>query len=131
MKFGKAIKSYTMLFIIYGSVYMLAEILYRGYTHITMGIVGGICGILIGLINEITPKMNVVLQATLGAVIVTVIEFIAGYILNVRLDLHIWDYSHLPLNVMGQICLPFSFIWFILCFPTIKLDDWLRDDVLD
>lgn len=47
-----------------------------------MFIVGGICFILIGIINEITPKMSLLEQMLLSAVIITVVEFIAGCILK-------------------------------------------------
>ena len=38
-----------------GMLYSLFEIGFRGYTHWTMIIVGGICFYLIGLINEVIP----------------------------------------------------------------------------
>jgi len=44
---------YFILFIIGGSIYIGLEILWRGYSHWTMGILGGICFIALGLINEI------------------------------------------------------------------------------
>ena len=62
----------------------------------------------------------------IGSCIATVIEFISGLIINVWLGLDVWDYSNLPLNVMGQICLPFSIIWFFMSLLCIVLDDYLR-----
>ena len=119
-------KKNVAIFFIFGSLYCLIEILFRGYTYPSMLIVGGVCGLLVGLINEYTPKMNLILQMLLGTVIVTIIEFVAGYILNIILGLNIWNYSNLPYNLMGQICLQFSFCWFILSYFVIKLDDFLR-----
>ena len=49
------------------------------------------------------------------------LEFLFGLLVNRVLHLHVWDYSALPLNIMGQICLPFSLIWFVLTIPAIAL----------
>ena len=115
-----------IIFFIFGSIYYLIEILFRGYSFPSMFIVGGLCGLLIGLINEKSPKMPMLIQMMLGAIIVTLIEFLVGYILNIILGLNIWDYSNLPCNFMGQICLQFSCCWFVLSYFVIKLDDFLR-----
>ena len=50
-----------------------------------------------------------------------VVEFLFGLLVNRVLHLHVWDYSALPLNIMGQICLPFSLIWFVLTIPASAL----------
>ena len=115
-----------ILLIIFGITYCGIEILYRGRTHISMLFVGGLCAVLIGMINEITPKMNIFLQMFIGAVIVTIIEFISGYIINIILGLNVWDYSNLMFNYKGQISLLFTIIWFFLSVPVIYLDDKLR-----
>ena len=88
---------------------------------------GGIVSVLIGLINEITPNMRMWKQMFLGTILITVFEFILGYILNIKLGLGIWDYSNIPFNIMGQICLPFSFLWFVLSYFVIMLDDILKE----
>ena len=128
MKLNNTTKN-IIIFIIFGISYYLLEILWRGYSHWTMIIVGGLCGLLIGLINEITPKMNTVLQMLLGSVIVTIIEFVTGYIINIKLDLNIWDYSNLKFNILGQVSLLFSILWFFLSYIVIKLDDYIRDNI--
>ena len=128
MKLNNTTKN-IIIFLIFGISYYLLEILWRGYSHWTMIIVGGLCGLLIGLINEITPKMNTVLQMLLGSVIVTIIEFVTGYIINIKLDLNIWDYSNLKFNILGQVSLLFSMLWFFLSYIVIKLDDCIRDNI--
>lgn len=115
-----------IIWVIFGGVYCLLEIIYRGYTHPSMFVVGGICGVLIGLINDNTPQMSLVKQSIIGSVIVTAIEFISGVILNIVLGLNVWDYSSMPFNILGQICLPFSMVWLILSIPVIYLDDYLK-----
>lgn len=116
-----------VLFCIGGLAYVLIELLWRGYSHWSMFIVGGMCFILIGGINEYYPwDMPLWQQMLISTVIVTVIEFVAGLILNIWLKLGVWDYSGLPFNFMGQICLYFSVAWFFLAFPAIVIDDYLR-----
>lgn len=111
-----------------GLLYLLIEILFRGYSHWTMFIVGGLCFYFVGLINEtsISWDMSIWLQAFIGMCVITAVEFISGFILNIWLGLGIWDYSDLPFNLFGQICLPFSIAWYFISIPAIVLDDWLR-----
>lgn len=116
----------AIIFLLFGSSYVLIEMLFRGYSHWSMFILGGLCGVLIGLINENTPKMNIFKQMLLGSIIVTVLEFLCGYVINIKLGLNVWDYSNMPFNFMGQVCLLFSFVWFLLSYIVVKLDDYFR-----
>lgn len=92
-----------------------------------MVIVGGLAFYLIGCINEyIEWDMPLYRQMAIGMSIITVLEFAAGIIVNLILGWSVWDYSNAPLNILGQICLPFCIIWFFLSFPAIIVDDYLR-----
>ena len=51
----KQILKNIVLFTILGAAYIGVEILYRGYTHWTMFLLGGVCGFAIGSINEYIP----------------------------------------------------------------------------
>ena len=118
---------YSLLFFIGGFIYYLIEIIYRGYSHWTMFLLGGCCFVLIGLVNEIIPwKMKLWKQGLIGTGIITSLEFITGVIVNIILKWNVWDYSETPFNIMGQICLPFSFLWFFISLAAIILDDYLR-----
>ncbi len=122
----RIIKSFILM-LIGGSIYYSLEVLFRGHSHWTMALLGGLCFICIGAINIFFSwDMPLWKQVLIGAVIITVIEFIAGLILNIWLKLNIWDYSNMPLNVMGQICLPFMALWFFLSIVAVILDDYLR-----
>ena len=122
----KYLIKYLILLAIGGTVYCGIEILVRGFTHWTMFLVGGICFILIGIINEITPKMPLIRQMLLSAVIITLAEFVSGCILNIWLDLDIWDYSNETFNLFGQISLKHTIYWFLLSCVGIILDDYVR-----
>lgn len=126
MKIKNVLKMVVLL-LIGGMTYFCIEMLWRGHSHWTMALVGGICFVLIGAINEYLPwELGMVQQAFTGASIVTCVELIAGLILNVWLKLDIWDYSNMPLNLWGQICLPFFFAWVALSVIAIVIDDYLR-----
>lgn len=115
------------LFLIGGAIYVLIELVYRGYSHWTMFLLGGLCFVLIGGVNEYIPwEMPLWLQAGIGAVIITALEFICGCIVNLALGWNVWDYSNTPLNILGQVCLPFAIIWFVIAHVGIVLDDYLR-----
>lgn len=119
----------VLLFLIGGVLYVLVELLYRGYSHYSMFIVGGLCFVLIGLLNDglFSWKMALNSQMTLSALIITILEFTAGAILNLGFGLDIWDYSDQPYNLYGQICLLYTCFWYLLSLPAILLDDLLRD----
>ena len=118
-----------LIFSIFGLTYGLIEILWRGYTHPSMVIVGGSCGLLIGLLNERNKEMNLLLQMVEGMVIVTVLEFVSGIILNLCLGLNVWDYSNMRFNLLGQVCPQFCIAWFFLSYFVIRIDDLLRKTI--
>lgn len=115
------------LFALGGGAYGLIEVLWRGYTHWTMAALGGILFLGLGALNRALPEnVSLLMRGLIGGCIITGAEFAAGCVLNLWLGLAIWDYSNLPLNFMGQICLPFSLLWVLLSVVVVVLDDWLR-----
>ena len=122
----KITTKYLFLGVIGSTVYMSLEILWRGYTHWTMGVLGGICFICLGLINEILSwETPLVLQMFIGGTIITVLELITGCIVNLWLGWNIWNYTWQP-NLWGQISLYSSIGWIGLSLIGIVLDDYLR-----
>lgn len=123
----KAIMKHAVLALCGGCVYFLIEVAWRGHSHWTMAVLGGICFVLIGDINEFIPwNMPLILQGAIGSGVVTILELVSGIILNLWMGLGIWDYSNMPINFLGQICLPFSILWVALSMVAVVLDDWLR-----
>jgi hypothetical protein len=123
---NKALKL-TTLWLWGGFIYYLIEIAWRGYSHPSMFILGGICFVTIGGINNYFPwRLGLAWQALIGAGIITALELITGLIVNRWLGLGVWDYSGLPLNVLGQISLLYSFFWIPLAAVAVLLDDILR-----
>ena len=122
----------VILWLIGGWLYIGMELIWRGRSHWTMFCLGGLCFVLIGLINELIPWcMPLWQQALIGAGIITSLEFLTGCIVNLALGWHVWDYSGMPGNVLGQICLPYSLLWILVAVLAIILDDWLRYLIFD
>lgn len=118
---------YNDLFLIGGCIYYLIEVLARGHSHWTMFILGGLCFVLLGVLNEVFPwEMPLLLQMAIGCVIITILEFITGCIVNLWLGWNVWDYSDIPFNILGQVCLKNSVYWFGLSAVGIVLDDYIR-----
>lgn len=92
-----------------------------------MFILGGICFICLGLINEIIPwDMPLWQQMLIGAGVITGLEFVTGCIVNLWLRWDVWDYSQMPENILGQVCPQFFILWLPVSLAGIVLDDWLR-----
>lgn len=120
-------KEYLALFLFGGTIYVLLEIAYRGFSHYSMFIVGGICFTLICSINEFLPvKLSLPAQMIVSCLLITFIELISGIILNIFLDLHVWDYSKDRFNFLGQICLKASLVWFLLSLPAIYTGQFIK-----
>lgn len=121
---------HSALSVIGGLVYMGIEILWRGHTHWSMGVLGGLCFILIGILDEVQDHPPLWFQMLQGAAMVTWLEFLTGLIVNVWLGWNVWDYSDIPGNLMGQVCPQFSVAWFFLSAAAIKLENalhWLAE----
>ena len=106
------------LFLAGGSLYPSIELAWRKKTHISMSFAGGICLCLIDRVcNRCMKKKWLPLRCMAGSGIITGVEFLIGLVVNVAGKRNVWDYSSMPLNVMGQICLPFSIAWCFLTLP--------------
>ena len=110
-----------------GSLYVVIELLWRGYSHWTMFILGGICFVCLGLINEIISwEMPLWQQILVGTCIVTALEFLTGCVVNLSFGWAIWDYSNMAGNILGQVCPQYMILWMPVSLIGIVLDDWLR-----
>lgn len=131
-RWGKAVLS-MLLWTWGGTVYFLLEVAYKTATghperiSWTMLVLAILLCVPVERCGEQLPwECPLWLQALSCAALVTVTELAAGLILNVWLGLDVWDYSALPLNFLGQICLPFALAWWGLCLLFIPAFDWIR-----
>ena len=107
----KNFKRYAAFFLIGGAGYALIELLWRGRTHWTMVLSGGISFMLFSYITVIFADNSLLLKAALSALSVTVVELVFGVVFNVILGMKVWDYSNVPFNFLGQICPRFTLMW--------------------
>lgn len=113
----KTIGTRAFVFLTGCFIYSLMEISARGFTHWTMTLTGGI--ILTILYEMFTGLRSFPFwqKCILGSLIITSVEFTVGVIVNIILGWNVWNYSDMPFNILGQICLPFTVLWFFLCIP--------------
>ena len=123
----KKVSKYLFLFWFGGSFYITLEVLWREYSHWSMGLLAGLIFITIRLINEIWNwETDLIIQVVVGTIIATLGEFVTGCIVNLWLGWNIWDYSHLWGNILGQICPQFIALWIPISLLAIVLDDVIR-----
>ncbi len=105
-----------------GFVYGLIEILFRGYTHESMFLLGGVCFIAVGALRRVLRDAPMAEKMVLSGGVITALELFCGILVNVVLGLGVWDYSRMPLNLWGQVCLSYSAAWCLLALPAMGLD---------
>ncbi len=130
--YSNIILKYLFLFLVGGFTYFYLEILFRERSHFSMILCGGLAFVLCGALNQWSHfRISVVSQMILSALIITILEFVTGYIINIKLHWNVWDYSSLPYNLLGQICVAYSAIWLLLSLVCIFVDDWIRWKIFD
>ena len=107
------ILKHTILFYIGGMAYMFLEFAWRGRSHGTMFLLGGLCFLVLGQIARLLPTKNLAVKGLAGSAAVTILELATG--LAVNRDYRIWDYRQLPFQYRGQICLLYSLLWIPVC----------------
>lgn len=116
----------TAIFLIGGVGYGIIEILWRGHTHPTMTVAGGISFLMFSKIAKRYREKPLIFKAVLCALGVTALELVFGLIFNVVFKMHVWDYSSQPFNLFGQICPKFSFVWMALALLFVPLADLIN-----
>ena len=121
----------VFLFLTGGSIYLGLEILWRGWSHISMFLAGGSCFLLLGRLDKKAARQHWLLRALLGAVMITGVELLIGMVFN--RNYQIWDYRDTPGNFHGQICLPYFLLWMILALGAMGLyrllNRWFKNTV--
>lgn len=116
-----------ILFSIGFFLYSLIEILFRGYTYFTMGILGGIILLLVDSINnKLSWNIDLIWQGVIGSFAITTCELVLGEILKIFNISSMWDYSNMPFNYDGVICVPFSIIWIFISIIGILVADFIN-----
>ena len=94
---------------------------FKEHRFVNRGFLNGpICPVygfgVVAVIHFLTPLRSNLLLLYLGsAILVTAIEWLTGFILEKVFHNKWWDYSNMPLNLNGYVCLLFSLIWGVFC----------------
>ena len=129
----KIIIKNIILFAVGYCVYIAIEVIYRGFSYPLMGLCGGLALMIMDKINDyISWDIDIIIQGSIGSIIITFFELIIG-----EISLHtdflpiMWDYSNVLLNFDGVICLPFSLIWIGLSIIGILVADTINYYIID
>lgn len=92
----------------------------RGFLH------GPVCPIygfgVVIVVLCLTPLQNNLLFLFAGSVLLTsLLEYVTGFVLEKVFHSKWWDYSDLPFNLHGYICLKFSLLWGAACVLVMKV----------
>ena len=120
----------SILFLTGSCAYPTLEMAWRGHTHYSMALAGGVC---LCIIDHICCGMlegrSLFTRCLAGSGLITGVEIAAGIIVNQVMGLGVWDYSDMPMNIMGQVCLPYSVLWFGMTLPAMALCGLLRESM--
>lgn len=100
-----------------GISYAGVELLWRQRTHWSMVLTGGACFLSLYKLYRRYPRLSIPEKCVLGSLIITGIEFSVGCFVNLGMGWKVWDYSKMPMNLLGQVCLFYSVLWGALCIP--------------
>lgn len=76
---------------------------------------------MVGNLKRLCPKRKLMLLLTEAALLITLLELVCGLLVN--RSYRVWDYRRMPLNFLGQICLPFTLLWIPLSLLAMVLYD--------
>lgn len=105
------LKGAAAVFAVGALSYSVIELLWRGHTHWSMALAGGICFSLITEIEKRFPNIRYLYKCIMGSLLITAVELGFGVVFNMVLKRNIWDYSSIKFNLLGQVCLLYTVLW--------------------
>ena len=106
------------LFLSCGFIYCMIEILFRGWSHWSMFVLTGFLGVFCvdSINNTLSFDCDYIVQILISTILCTIGEGISGIILNVWLQLNVWDYSKMTFGTFffGQCNILFCFAWALI-----------------
>ena len=114
----------ALYFFVYGFLGWCTEVAFAAWKEhrfVNRGFLNGpICpvyGIGVTLVvHFLSPyRSNLIILYITSTILVTALEWLTGFILERVFHNKWWDYSNMPLNLNGYVCLLFSLIWGVAC----------------
>lgn len=123
-------KLYIWYFFAYAFLGWCAEVVFaalKSGRFVNRGFLNGpICPIygfgIVAVLFCLRPIQGNLLALYAGSVVLTtVLEWATGFLMEKLFHQRWWDYSNMPLNIGGYVCLPFSLVWGFACLLIVKL----------
>ena len=106
------------LFLSCGFIYCMIEILFRGWSHWSMFVLAGFLGVFCvdSVNNVLSFDCDYIVQILISTILCIIGEGISGIILNVWLQLNVWDYSKMAFGTFffGQCNVIFCAAWALI-----------------
>ena len=129
MILGYSIYELLWLFFIYAFFGWCIEVVFcglneghfinRGFLNGPVCPIYGVGGVIVVLC--LTPiKDNIFLLFVGSALLTSILELITGFALDKIFHARWWDYTDMPFNIGGYICLKFSIYWGLVCIALMK-----------
>ena len=133
---------YTFIFCVFSVIGWIIELIYRSILTkriVNPGFMTGcvvplygfgaiILNILCTFFLSINSNYKIIIIALLSMILLSLLEFISGWLILKFFNLRLWDYTNNKFNYKGFICLRFSAIWgicsiiyYYLFFPWINI----------
>ena len=118
------------VFLIYSFIGWCSEVIYTSSItgqFVNRGfLLGPLCpiygfGVLLVVLCLNPIKHNIVLLFFGSIFLTSLLEYVTGFILEKLFNERWWDYSDMPFNLNGYICLRFSLMWGIGCLFIVKV----------
>lgn len=116
----------VILFAIYSFIGWIIEVVYRSATQKRFINAGFLYGFFIPIygfgaafvvvLEYFLQPLNVVIKVLVYGVVLSLVEYVVGYLFETIFKLKLWDYSDSALNLHGRICLLFSVFWTAIAF---------------
>lgn len=113
-----------MAFWLGAALYPMIEVAWRGRTHPAMSAAGGVSLWLLSRLSCLAGDRPLWQQSLLGGLMITGVEYGVGRLCNRQYQ--IWDYRRAPVNIQGQICLPYTAAWCGLSYAALGAMKLLR-----
>ena len=88
-------------------------------------------GILLVVLLLGPVKDNLLLLYVGSVLLTTVVELVTGFVMEKAFHHRWWDYSKMPLNIGGYVCLQFSLLWGVACVLVVDVIHPLIQSFID
>lgn len=115
-----------ILFAVYSFIGWIIEVVYRsakqkkfinaGFLHGTFIPIYGFGAAFVIILEYFLDPYNVVVRLIVYGIVLTLVEYLVGYLFEKIFKLKLWDYSENAFNIQGRICLLFSIFWTMIAF---------------